>query len=296
MCAGAQKGKHMRTEIIYEDKDILVIYKPAGLAVQTAHVGQPDVVSELKNYLAQSAVDSRGMDIREGNGKSAAGSNGKGVRGSRKTHGKPGNQAVPYLGVVHRLDQPVEGLLVFARHQKAAAGLSGQLQKQDGEGSLNKQYLAVLWGWPDKEECRLEGEIYKDVAGRAVVLDCPGREQGERGGGKTLSGSPVKKAALYYKTLGKKEENVDAGNGRICLADITIETGRFHQIRAQMAHAGYPLLGDTKYGTRESVLLSGQLQVKTVALCAYKLEFAHPVTGEKLYFRAEPRGRVFSLF
>lgn len=248
----------MRTEILYEDKDILVVYKPAGLAVQTARAGQPDVASELKNYLAST-----------------------------------------YLGIVHRLDQPVEGLLVFARHQKAAAALTRQLQKQDGEGSLHKQYLGVLWGWPDAGEGTLVGEMYKDAAGRAVVLDCAGKVQGEKGGGKSFPGNAAagtaKKAVLHYKILAGREVDGDSRAKGICLAEITIDTGRFHQIRAQMAHAGHPLLGDMKYGTEDSCRLSGHLQVKNVALCAYKLDFIHPVTGEILCFQVEPRGRAFSL-
>ena len=102
----------MKTQIVYEDNDIVVINKPAGLATQTARVGQPDVVSELKNYLRS-----------------------------------------PYLGIIHRLDQPVEGLLVFAKNKRAAAALSTQLQST--EGVLNKQYYAVFCGKPAAEKGRL---------------------------------------------------------------------------------------------------------------------------------------------
>ncbi len=245
----------MRTEIIYEDKDILVICKPAGLAVQTARVGQADVVSELKNHLA-------------------------------------GKRTGSYLGIIHRLDQPVEGLLVFARHQKAAASLSRQLLRQDGEESLNKQYLGVLWGRPDAKEGTLVGEMYKDASGKAVVLDCPG----EGAGRKQQAGKPAKKAVLHFRILAGKEAGTNLQAGQISLADITIDTGRFHQIRAQMAHMGNPLLGDVKYGTEDSCLLSKHLQVKNVALCAYKLEFVHPVTGEKMHFQVKPEGDVFYLF
>ena len=117
----------MMTEIVYEDADILVVYKPAGLATQTAKTGQKDVVSELKNYLQR----------------------------SRKEPGGARGGSEPYLGVLHRLDQPVEGLLVFAKNKKTAAALSGQLQGRGEEESFCKRYYAVLCGIP----AQMEGEM-----------------------------------------------------------------------------------------------------------------------------------------
>ena len=114
----------MRTEILYEDEDVLVIHKPAGLPTQTAKVGQPDAVSELKNYLAK----------------------------------KSGSKGQPYLGIIHRLDQPVEGLLVFAKNKNAAAALTSQLQKKS-EG-LNKQYQAIVCGKLPAEEGTLVDYLY----------------------------------------------------------------------------------------------------------------------------------------
>ena len=133
----------MRTEILYEDKSIMVVRKPAGLAVQSAGIGQPDVVSELKSYLAK-----------------------------LPSAGRPG-KGEPYLGIVHRLDQPVEGLLVFAKDKKAAATLSKQLT----EGALNKHYYAVLCGYPDCPEgdlvdyLRKEGNMALAVTGREHMRD-----------------------------------------------------------------------------------------------------------------------------
>ena len=139
----------MRTEILYEDKSIMVVRKPAGLAVQSAGIGQPDVVSELKSYLAK-----------------------------LPDAGRPGpGKGEPYLGIVHRLDQPVEGLLVFAKDKKAAAALSKQLT----EGALNKHYYAVLCGYPDCPEgdlvdyLRKEGNVAMAVTGMA--LSYFGRDQ-----------------------------------------------------------------------------------------------------------------------
>ena len=109
---------NMKTELIYEDREILVVYKPAGFATQTAGIGQADVVSELKNYIWQT---------------------------DRKTEQtKPAGNTQPYLGVIHRLDQPVEGLLVFARNARAAAHLSRQLQRQDAEGGFCKDYGIIV--------------------------------------------------------------------------------------------------------------------------------------------------------
>lgn len=236
----------MRTSIQYEDKDILVVYKPAGLATQTSKVGQADVVSELKNYL------------------------------------KGG-----YVGVVHRLDQPVEGVLVFGKNKASAAALTAQLSK----GTLNKHYYAVICGQPAETEAELVDYLTKTSDNRAQVSE---------------SGGEAKKAVLNYQVL----ESVDvtesiaadvsdssiAGNARIALTDIHIETGRFHQIRAQMSHAGFPLLGDQKYGTELSGQLSKELNVRNVALCACELTLEHPVTHKKMNFQIKPQGIIFSRF
>lgn len=241
----------MRTEIVYEDKDVLVIYKPAGLATQSARVGQADVVSELKNYL-----------VRQSGGEGTA-----------------RERCVPYLGIIHRLDQPVEGLLVFGKNKRASASLTEQLC--EGEGFLSKHYYAVVCGKPAEVEARLVDEMYKDVNGKAQIL-------------KTIDAkiADAKTAILEYRLL----KSIGISEKKVSLMDISIETGRFHQIRAQMAHAGLPLLGDAKYGNEETAALSGELGVRNVALCAYSLEFMHPVTKEKKQFRIMPRADVFSKF
>lgn len=241
----------MRTEIIYEDKDVLVIYKPAGLATQSARVGQADVVSELKNYL-----------VRQLGGTDRA-----------------RERSAPYLGIIHRLDQPVEGLLVFGKNKKASANLTEQLR--DGEGLLSKHYYAVVCGKPSADRARLVDEMYKDANSRAQIL------------GKTDAKIADAKPAILEYCL---QKSIDIWEKKISLMDISIETGKFHQIRAQMAHAGLPLLGDAKYGNEETAALSGELGVRNVALCAYSLEFMHPATKEKKQFRIKPRGDVFSKF
>ncbi len=228
----------MKTEIIFEDRDIIVVRKPAGLATQTARVGQQDVVSELKNCLRQ-----------------------------------------PYLGIIHRLDQPVEGLLVFAKNKSAAAGLTAQLQRQGEDGTLHKRYYAVLCGRPDENEGRLVDYLYKNQDNRAVVAECEG------------AAGAAKKAVLSYRVL----QTVDSP-AELSLAEVVLETGRFHQIRAQMAHHGYPLLGDVRYGDERVRGLSLSLAVGDVALCAYYLKFVHPVSKREMCFRVKPQGKVFSFF
>lgn len=238
----------MKTQVIYEDEDILVVHKPAGIATQTARVGQQDVVSELKNYLAKS----------------------KGTQ--------------PYLGIVHRLDQPVEGLLVFAKSKQSAAALAAQLSGAAGDEStsLNKHYYGIFCGKTDKKEQELVDHLYKDPSGRAVVSDSE----------RALKGQQAKRAVLRYRVLQEAEVN----GILLSLADIQIETGRFHQIRAQMAHGGMCLLGDLKYGNADSLAFSKQLGVRYVALCAYEIEFLHPIKKEKMSFRIMPCEKVFSNF
>ena len=248
----------MKCKIIYEDDQVLVCYKPAGLASQTARVGQPDMVSELKNYLTQS-------------GKAA---------GSKETAGESRSGKAPYLGVIHRLDQPVEGLLVFAKNSKAAAILTAQLSK----GTLNKQYYAVVCGQVTSKSGELVDYMDKDnAAGAAIVVT--GREK---------DFPQAKKAVLQYQLL--KAESDLSTSGNIALMDIHIDTGRFHQIRAQMSHAGMPLLGDNKYGSEESRNASNKLSVRNVALCAYKVVFLHPKDRRKMEFQMEPEGKIFRGF
>ncbi len=232
----------MQTEILYEDKHIIVVWKPAGLATQSAKVGEQDVVSELKRYLAP----------------------------------EPKAGQTPYLGIVHRLDQPVEGVLVFAKSKQAAANLTSQLQR----GMFGKRYYAVLCGKPPHKEAELVDYLYKDRNNIANVVT-ENREQYPQ----------AKKAVLHYKILGELSTLSE-----LSLADIHIETGRFHQIRAQMAHAGLPLLGDTKYGGQKTAQLSRSLDISQTALCAYKLEFLHPVSKKRLVYEIKPRGSAFSFF
>lgn len=211
----------MKTEIVYEDRDILICHKPAGLATQSASVTQPDVVSELKNYL-------------------------KGA----------------YVGIIHRLDQPVEGLLVFAKNKRAAASLGRQLE----EGTLRKQYCALVYGRPAQDSGELVDYLCKDGSLAKVASgDAPG----------------ARKAVLRYQLRQPGSRSADDSSECTCL-DIGIDTGRFHQIRCQLSHAGMPILGDLKYGTAESLEISRRLGIHQVALCASGIMLRHPASGREI--------------
>jgi 23S rRNA pseudouridine1911/1915/1917 synthase len=200
----------------------------------------------------------------------------------------------PYLGVVHRLDQPVEGLLVFGKTREAAAALTRQLEK----GTLHKRYQAVVCGKPDTTEGELVDYLYKTADNRAQIVS---EEQAAATG--------AKRAVLRYRILGSRnaEDMGDTSNaGNMCnvegagtilsLVDIQLLTGRFHQIRAQLAHCGLPLLGDSKYGTELSGAISRELHVRSVALCACELQLQHPVSQERLCFQVHPQGEIFGNF
>lgn len=248
----------MQTQIVYEDEAVLVIRKPAGLATESAGIGQKDVVSELKNYVA------------------------------KKNPGK-----MPYLGVVHRLDQPVEGLLVFAKTKKAAENLTAQL----GKGTLKKEYLAVVCGKVPENTGRLVDYLAKEK-GMAVVRDTADAQakkdadaQAEKDAdvqAEKAADPQAKKAVLSYT---KKAETKE-----LTLLAVQIETGRFHQIRAQLSHAGFPILGDEKYGSEESKELSREKKIRFTALCAASLSFRHPVTGKTMAFTQAPQNPAFAEF
>lgn len=241
----------MQTKILYEDNHIMVVHKPAGIAVQAGRVGQADVESELKNYLAVKS-------------------------GRQAALGKKS-----YLGVVHRLDQPVEGLLVFAKTPKAAAALNSQLAGD----IFCKDYLAVVCGKPDPERQMLVDYIEKE-GGMAKVCSLSSEHL------KTEESGISKKAVLSYEVLKTKFVEEE----EISMLAVRLKTGRFHQIRVQLSHAGYPLLGDAKYGNVKSRELSQSLQVRNVALCAVHLLFYHPVTGEKKEYTVSPKQPVFTFF
>lgn len=227
-----------KENILFEDKEIIVCHKQAGIATQTSRLGEVDMVNALRNYLKS-----------------------------------------PYIGVVHRLDQPVEGILVFAKTKGAAAKLS----VQNAEQIMSKKYYAVV--------IPLE---MKEVGREYILIDYLLKNGKENISRVVEKGTPgAKRAELSYKIVKtvQSEEGV-----RTALIEVKLITGRHHQIRVQMSNAGLPLLGDNKYGCEISERLSRKLQIKNVALCAYRLEFFHPVTGKKMVFEIEPSSAAFQTF
>ena len=230
-------------EILFEDKEIIVCHKKAGIPVQSARLGQKDMVSILNNYLAE-----KGEKVQ--------------------------------VNVVHRLDQPVEGVIVFAKTKKAAAGLSKQIQ----QGSMRKIYHAVCCveneTWIKSAEkssavYKLTDYLVKDGRTNTSSVCRPGDKD-------------AKKAELEFSVLKIHEEE----GRKYFLAEIELKTGRHHQIRVQMSHAGLPLHGDQKYNQKwEEYQVS-----RGLGLCAVSLTFEHPVKGKKMTFQVEPEGEVFRRF
>ena len=176
-----------------------------------------------------------------------------------------------YVGVIHRLDQPVEGVLVFAKTPQAAKELNKQLQSDD----FGKFYKAVLWGMPKQEKATLEDYLVKD-----------GKTNTSRVG--KVTEKDAKKAILEYEVIGRGQDD----GKDICLVKVKLGTGRHHQIRVQMANMGCPIWGDAKYNTASVQ----DRRFRQIALCAYKLEFVHPKTKKKMMFEIEPQGEGFGMF
>ena len=218
----------MNLRILHEDEHVIVCYKPAGLATQTAKMGAQDMESLLKNYLCKK------------------------------------EKKMPYVAVIHRLDQPVEGILVFAKTPFAAKELNKGMQ---GAG-FGKYYKAVVCGIPNEKKAVLEDYLIKD--GKTNTSRVGKKDEAE-----------AKKAVLAYEVIQQTDNKA--------LLKIKLETGRHHQIRVQMANMGCPIWGDTKYNSAENVDKSW----KNIALCAYHLEFVHPKTKKKMVFEIEPEGEGF---
>lgn len=232
--------KFGRNDILMEDREILVVHKHAGMAVQSARTGQMDLEHALLNYLAAYGSERQGRSL-------------------------------PYLGVIHRLDQPVEGILVFAKTPSAAAFLNRAMQKN----MIKKTYLAVTDRKPKKnEEVRIDF-LKKD--GRKN-LSCVADEKDPE----------AKRAELSYRFL----DAADTPKGERYLMEIHLKTGRHHQIRVQMSHAGMPLMGDEKYHPDAE-----KWKKKTaLALCACRLSFPHPSDHRKMEFEVQPEGEEFQIF
>lgn len=214
-------------EIVYEDNHLLIAVKPPNLLTQGDRTGDDCLLDQLKRYV-------------------------------KDRYQKPGEV---YLGLVHRLDRPVGGLVAFARTSKAAARLSEQLRAH----AMEREYLAVVENGralPDKGE--LHDWLAQDEAAGLVRVCAPGAPN-------------AKEAVLRFCTL--------ARSGDTALVHVRLQTGRKHQIRVQFSHGGHALLHDMRYGRG----VRGQ----PVALWGAVLRLSHPTKREAMTFTSVPRGGAF---
>ena len=210
-------------KVIYEDNHIIVVEKIPNIPSQSDKTGDIDMLTLVKNYI-------------------------------KEKYNKPGNV---YLGLVHRLDRPVGGIMVFAKTSKAA----GRLSQQVRDKIFKKEYLTVVDGKIDKKSGTLEDYLYKDERNNISKVVNKDKKN-------------AKLAKLDYEVLAYNEVK------NLSLVKVNLHTGRHHQIRVQFSNFGHSIFGDQKYGTRG--------QGKQIALWAYKLSIKHPITKEDMTFKDFP--------
>ncbi|MEI3401872.1 MAG: RluA family pseudouridine synthase [Clostridia bacterium] len=210
-------------DILYEDNHVIVVKKEPNIPSQADKTEDIDMLTIIKEYL-------------------------------KEKYNKPGNV---YLGLVHRLDRPVGGVMVFAKTSKAASRLSNQVR----EKIFKKKYLAVVDGKFETSNGILEDYLYKDERNNiSKVVN------------KDKKNSKIAKLEYEVLTYNQVKD--------LSLVKINLYTGRHHQIRVQLAHAGHSIFGDQKYGTRG--------KGKQIALWAYELTIQHPITKQELTFKCLP--------
>ena len=212
-----------RLRILYEDNHIIVVVKPPNIPSQGDKTQDEDMLSIIKEYL-------------------------------KEKYNKPGNV---YLGLVHRLDRPVGGVMVFAKTSKAASRLSEQVRNK----TFKKEYLAIVDGKPKNRNGILEDYLLKNEKNNISKVVKEGTKNS-------------KYAKLDYEVI-KYNEEID-----LSLLKVLLHTGRHHQIRVQLSNMGNSICGDQKYGTRG--------RGKQISLWAYKLTIKHPITKEELSFKGLP--------
>lgn len=236
-------GESMTLNILFEDADIIVCEKPAGVPAQSDKTGDYDMVNYLKNYIFEK--DSK---------------------------------TIPYIGLIHRLDRPVGGIMVFAKSQQAAKVLSEQLRTKQ----MKKHYVAVVTGDLSnrigKEKEKLEDYIVKDGKTNLSKFS-------------TMNDKNAKKAELYYRVIGVLNTE-NSSYPVLSLVEVELLTGRHHQIRIQLSKNITGLWGDTKYNK----LFSQNKGWTNIALYAYRIEFVHPINKKKLEFALVPESEPFQLF
>ena len=210
-------------KVIYEDNHIIVVIKPQNIPSQEDESKDKDLLTMVKDYIK----------VKEN---------------------KPGNV---YVGLVHRLDRPTGGVMVFAKTSKAASRLTQEIQ----EGNLTKNYLAVVNGKPREKRAKLVNFLQKNARTNTVMV-VPELTTG------------AKRAELNYDVVEEKE--------KVSLVKVELITGRSHQIRVQMKHIGCPIYGDVRYGGDK--LAKGH----NLALWSYELKLIHPTTKENMTFKVYP--------
>ena len=209
--------------VIYEDNHIIVVEKIVNVPSQGDKTGDEDMLTIIKKYL-------------------------------KEKYNKPGDV---YLGLVHRLDRPVGGVMVFAKTSKAASRLSNQVR----EKNFSKKYLVIVDGKMEKDQDTFEDYLLKNErTNTSRVVDKDTKN--------------AKLASLDYKVL---KYNIEIN---LSLVEVNLHTGRHHQIRLQFSSRGHSIYGDQKYGTRG--------RGKQICLWAYELQFNHPTTNERLIFKCIP--------
>ncbi|MCI5797039.1 MAG: RluA family pseudouridine synthase [Firmicutes bacterium] len=217
-------------KIVYEDNHVIVVIKPQNIPSQEDESGDKDMLNVVKEYI-------------------------------KVKYNKPGNV---YVGLVHRLDRPTGGLMVFAKTSKAASRLAEQMK----DGRFSKRYLTVLEGVPTDRRKKQINYLKKDEKNNIVKI-VPMGEEG------------AKRAELIYNI-------VDVENN-LSLAEIELLTGRSHQIRVQMSSLRTPVFGDIKYGAKRGIIAQdGEVKTNNLALWAYKLTFEHPTTKDVMTFKCYP--------
>ena len=212
-----------KLNVIYEDNHIIAVEKPVNIPSQGDKTGDIDMLTIVKQYI-------------------------------KEKYNKPGEV---YLGLVHRLDRPVGGIMVFARTSKAAARLSEQVR----EKQFKKKYLVIADGKFGKAQGTLQDYLLKNERLNTSKVVQEGTKNS-------------KLASLDYEVL-KYNEEID-----LSLVKINLHTGRHHQIRVQLANFGHSICGDQKYGTRG--------RGKQICLWAYELTILHPTTKEEMVFKVLP--------
>ncbi len=202
----------MNLQVLYEDSHLIAVFKPAGVLAQGDKTGHVSIMDEVKKYL-------------------------------KEKYKKPGNV---FVGLLHRLDRPVSGIMLFAKTSKGASRLSEQFRNH----AVEKTYQAIVVGKPAQNRGVLINRLGKDEKLKKAKEYDDGQE-----------------AKLHYEVL--------TSNGRYSLLKITIDTGKFHQIRAQLSLAGLPIVGDVKYRGEKWSYQEG------IALCATELVFK-PATSEEM--------------